>query len=171
MEIVLVDKYSLRIKSKKTTLIVDATSMMSKTPCDGVIFLKDQKPELSKTVDYRVVITSAGEYEVGGIKIKANKDKNNDAWYILIIDSLTVLLGSANVLSNQLDKLSTCHVAVIKADSKDIQPIIATCAPSMAVIYGDIDNADFKDQNQIVDKKINISSDKLPENTQVVILK
>ena len=70
MDIALLPKNSLKIKIKKTSIMVDPNKEMPKTDTDAVIALNGNIDE-SRVNGYRVLINGAGEYEVGGLKISA----------------------------------------------------------------------------------------------------
>ena len=168
MEISLIASNTLKIKSKKTTLVIDPSLDMGKISCDGVLLLQDQTVNTSKVVDFRVVVSSVGEYEIGGIKIKAEKDKENNVWYVLRVDKVNVVLSRASVLLKIIDKLNSCDVLVLNLAGEDIQPIVSACEPKIIAVYPKSAGENIKDK--ITEKKIVAYAEKLPDVVQTVVL-
>lgn len=169
MEIALLDKNSIRIKGKKTTIVVDP---QTKTVGDCVLFLNDIDITNASLVEgQRLVVQGPGEYEIGGAKISVLK-RGEELAYILTIDSILLCLAKANAMEKSQDAMQECSVAVFLADSLISESLIAAVSPKIAVLYGEkaaeSTKAIGKDVAPV--NKIQISADKLPEEMQVVVL-
>lgn len=169
MEIALLDKNGIRIKGKKTTIIIDP---QTKTAGDAVLFLNDSDVSNATFVEgVRLIVQGPGEYEIGGTKISVLK-RGEELAYILTIDSILLCLAKANAMEKSQDAMQECSVAVFLADSLISESLIAAVSPKIAVLYGEkaaeSTKAFGKDVAPV--NKIQISADKLSEEMQVVIL-
>jgi len=173
MEVALLDKTSLRIKSKHTNFVVDPFEKLSKTSTDAVLILSGDSVNLSKVTDYRVVIKSPGEYEVGGIKISAI-DIDGSTVYGLTVDNVDVLLAKTSSVAKVSEKLKEYQVAIFNVDSEINQTVVTALEPRVVILYGekaaDAAKALGKEDAQVL-QKFSAAEDKLPEEMQVVLLK
>lgn len=173
MEVALLDKTSLRIKSKHTNFVVDPLGKLSKTPTDAVLILSDDSVDLSKVMDYRVVIKSPGEYEVGGIKISAI-DMDGSTVYGLTIDNVDILLAKTSSVTKVSEKLKEYQIAIFNVDSEINQTVVTALESRVVILYGekatDAAKALGKEDAQVL-QKFSAAEDKLPEEMQVVLLK
>jgi hypothetical protein len=173
MEVSLLDKTSLKFKSKSANLIVDPFDKLSKTQTDGVIILSSEGADLTKVTDYRVVIKSAGEYEVGGIKVTGISIEGNTV-YDLRIDNVNVILSRTSFLNKISDKIKEYDVAIFNVDSEINQTVVTALEPSVVILYGDNTTEAVKSLgvgNVVSSQKYSVTEDKLPEEMQVVLLK
>lgn len=172
MEVALLDKTSLRIKSKHTNFIVDPFEKLSKTPTDAVLILSGDNVNLSKVTDYRVVIKSPGEYEVGGIKISAI-DMDGSIVYGLIVDNVNIILAKTSSITKVSEKLKEYQIAIFNVDSEINQTVVTALEPRVVILYGEktIDAAKAlgKEDAQVL-QKFNVAEDKLPVEMQVIVL-
>lgn len=174
MDIVLLDKNSIKIKGKNASFVVDPASKMPKTNADAVIFLDDgEEYDISRVDDYRVVFKSQGEYEVGGIKISGQKSGNTFI-YSLDIDNLGVLLGRTSALAKNHQETKDYKVLILNVDSNIDQSLITSFEARLIILYGEgvskeSGKALGKGEAENV-KKISVTSEKLPAEMQVVIL-
>jgi hypothetical protein len=172
MEVALLDKTSLRIKSKHTNFIVDPFEKLSKTPTDAVIILSGRNADLSRVTDYRVVIKSPGEYEVGGIKISAI-GMDGSTVYGLTVDNVDILLAKTSSVTKVSEKLMEYQIAIFNVDSEINQTVVTALEPRVVILYGEkaIDAAKAlgKEDAQVL-QKFSAAEDKLPEEMQVVVL-
>ncbi|MCL6096093.1 MAG: hypothetical protein M1444_00200 [Patescibacteria group bacterium] len=172
MEVVLLDKTSLRIKSKHTNFIVDPSGQLSKTPTDGVIILSGEAVDLSKVTDYRVVVKSPGEYEIGGVKI-SGIDVDGVTVYGLTIDNIDVLLAKASSVTKVSEKLKEYDIAIFNVDAEINQTVVTALEPRVVILYGEKANEATKalgKENAEKVQKFIATKDKLPEEMQVVVL-
>lgn len=173
MEVALLDKTSLRIKSKHTNFVVDPLGKLSKTPTDAVLILSGDSVDLSKVMDYRVVIKSPGEYEVGGIKISAI-DMDGSTVYGLTIDNVDILLAKTSSVTKVSEKLKEYQIAIFNVDSEINQTVVTALGSRVVILYGekatDAAKTLGKEDAQVL-QKFSAAEDKLPEEMQVVLLK
>jgi len=173
MEVALLDKTSLKIKSKHTNFVVDPIGKLSKTPTDAVLILSGDSVDLSKVMDYRVVIKSPGEYEVGGIKISAI-DMDGSTVYGLTIDNVDILLAKTSSVTKVSEKLKEYQIAIFNVDSEINQTVVTALESRVVILYGekatDAAKALGKEDAQVL-QKFSAAEDKLPEEMQVVLLK
>jgi hypothetical protein len=172
MEVALLEKSSLRIKSKHTNFVVDPFEKLPKTSTDAVLILSDRNANLSKVTDYRVVIESPGEYEIGGIKISAI-DMDGATVYALTVDNVDVLLAKTSSVTKVSEKLKDYHVAIFNVDSEINQTVVTALEPRVVVLYGEkareAAKALGKEDAQVL-QKFSAAEDKLPEEMQIVVL-
>lgn len=172
MEVALLDKTSLRIKSKHTNFVVDPFEKLSKTSTDAVLLLSGINANLSKVTDYRVVIKSPGEYEVGGIKISAI-DIDGSTVYALTVDNVDVLLAKTSSVTKVSEKLKEYQIAIFNVDSEINQTVVTALEPRVVILYGEkaaeAAKALSKGDAQVL-QKFSASEDKLPEEMQVIVL-
>lgn len=172
MEVALLDKTSLRIKSKHTNFVVDPSEKLPKTSADAIIILSGDSVNLSKITDYRVVIKSPGEYEVGGIKISAIDIEGSTA-YGLTVDNIDLLLAKTSSITKVSEKLMEYQIAIFNVDSEINQTVVTALEPRAVILYGEKANdaakALGKEDAQVL-QKFSVFEDKLPEEMQVVVL-
>ena len=171
MEVALLDKNTLRIKGKKATLVVDPKSKMAKVEADAIISLENKDFDASRVENYRVVINEPGEYEVSGVKMTALRDGN--VYYGLNVDNTQILLAKTSSLDKLSQDMNEPQVAVLNADSELNDSLVAAIEPRVVILYGEHAEAGAKalgSQNLAPVKKYAITSDKLPEDQQQIIV-
>ncbi|MBI2032946.1 MAG: hypothetical protein HYT10_00535 [Candidatus Levybacteria bacterium] len=184
MEITLVSKNSFRIKGKQISFIVDPEKSEGKGEYNAKLFLTNslEMAVLPKEDGSSLIIYSPGDYEVAGVKITAIK-QNGGLLYDLTVDGVKMLIGSSLLYTQLKDKLDEHHVALIKVDSEIDEAAITNVAPSIVLLYGDkaVEQAKVlqKDTSGVTEggsadikpvSKFSTSLDKLPAETQVVLL-
>lgn len=172
MDIALLSKDSLKLKIKKTTLIIDPKSSISKIEADAVIAISKDIDE-SRVNDARVLLNGAGEYEVNGLKISA-VGTNENLLFSFSLDNFEIVLVKASVLSKiSQDKIKDYEVAIVNADSEINQSVITSMEARVIVLYGEKAMEAAKDlgkENPISVSKLSVSEDKLPEETEIYLL-
>lgn len=173
MDIALLGSKSLKLKSKKTTLVVNPTADISKTEAEGLLLLGDYgEKNISKVEGYRIVISGPGEYEVGGTKISAIKSGDKLA-YLVDLDNVKVLIGEGKSIENSYDKIDNCNILVVNADNEFDYTALSKAEPNAILIYGDKKDDVAKSLGKDSPEKINKFSttlEKLPEDLQVYLL-
>jgi hypothetical protein len=172
MEVSLLDKTSLRIKSKHTSFIVDPFDKLPKTSTEAIIILSNDTIDLSKVTDYRIVVKSPGEYEVGGVKI-LGIDIDGVTVYGLTIDGLDALLAKTSSVTKISEKLKEYDIAIFNVDSEINQTVVTALEPRIVILYGEKAADAAKTMGKEVAEKVQkfvAAKDKLPEEMQVVIL-
>ena len=172
MDVALLSKDSLKIKIKKTTLIVDPTKETPKTDADAILALSENADK-SRVNEYRVLINGAGEYEVGGLKISAFTAVKDLIFSFSLENSEAILAKSSSLAEISSDKVKDYSIVIVNADSEINQSVITSMEPRIVVIYGDraIEAAKILGkENFVKSSKININEDKLPEETEIYLL-
>lgn len=173
MDIYLIDKNSLKIKSKKASFIIDPQNTMPKNNADAVILLKDLEPEVQKVSEFRLVIKGPGEYELGGVKITAT-GINGDTVYSLNIDGINTVLGNAEAAHKLLDKLGEYQIAILKVDGELDQSLITAIEPSIAIFYGNKARDAAKllkgAESLVPVQKYSTTKEKLPAEMEIIVL-
>lgn len=174
MEIAILDEKALKIKTKKSTFIVDPSSNTPKTPADAIILLKRGEGNPSKVSDFRLVIDGPGEFEIGGVKISGISSEGKMV-YSMIGDGIETVIGEVSELNKLSDKFQEKTVAIFKADADLEEAVVTTIEPRVVVFYGEKIEQGLKATGKDISsvektKKVTISENKLPEEMQVVVL-
>lgn len=171
MEIYHLTGNSLRFKSKRSTLIVDPSSSITKTPADSIISTQYQKEDNGKVTDFRMSINAPGEYEVGGIKISGLKVDDNIS-YNLFVDDIDVIISKNTTLQKASDKYEGCDVLVLDCDSDINQSVVTALEPRVLILYGEKAKEAAKAMGKEAQtaNKYAVTKDKLPEELELVIL-
>lgn len=173
IEITLLDKNSLspiKIRGKKTALVVNPTV---KTSADAVLLLGAEEsfsPE--KVENQRLVIEGPGEYEISGVKI-TSFGRGRDLAYEILLDGVDIFLGTSKTIEKVHDAKRECEVLILRADSVVDQSFITALSPKIIVFCGEQAQASAKifGKNEVLPtQKIQIKSEKLPEEMEVIVL-
>lgn len=172
MDISLLSESSLKLKIKKTNLVVNPSVKTPKIEADAIISTSSET-DPSRVKDYRVLINSAGEYEVGGLKISGIQERGN-LMFIFNSDGKEIAMANASTLSNiPQDKIRECAIALINADTEVPQNVITAMEPRAIILYGDKAKSAAQSlgkENSPSSSKVSIAEDKLPEETVVFLL-
>lgn len=172
MDISILNNSSIKIRIRRSTFVVDPIASGVKISCDGIILLNGNF-DLSKVVDYRIVINGPGEYEINGVKILGVRvDKG--LVYNISGDGFGLILGRMGEVSKIKDEaFSACQIAILNADGNFNQSIATELEPKVVILYGDKAENGAKilgKDNLTPSKKFTITKDKLPEEMEVVVL-
>lgn len=163
---------SLKIKSKKATLAVDPSSSTPKFDADAVLAASNSA-DLTRINNYRVVINSVGEYEVSGLKISGIR-AGDDCIFVLSSDGAEAIVAKTSSLEKiAADKIGDYQIVVLNVDSSINQSIITAMEPRVIILYGENAKEGARvlgKEDQTPTSKISLSEDKLPEETNIVIL-
>lgn len=135
MEVALLSSDSLKIKGKKSSLVVDPKPKMPKTAADTILLLGGDS-DLSRVEEYRLVIKDDGEYEVGSIKI-TGQSKDSEIYYNLNVDSSQIILAKVSTLEKLSDTSNEAQIAILNVDSSLNESIVASLDASVVVLYGE----------------------------------
>lgn len=173
MDIALLNENSLRVKGKTASFAVDPSSSTPKTQAEAILNLIKSADFSDKKIDEsRITINGAGEYEVNGVKISANRV---DAELIatLDIDGVTVIIGSGSSIEKFQDKAVKCNVLVVNTNNPFNQSILTNMEPNVIVLYGarkdEVQKLLGKEPN-LTGPKFSMTPDKLTEELQLVVL-
>lgn len=173
MDVALLDKKSLRIKGKNASFIIDPTSLVQKTEAEGIL-TSGKYPDFndSKIQGSRITILGPGEYEVGGIKIVSTKVNGNLVSRV-DVDNVKILIGEGSAVEKIHDNVGDCNIALIRADSDFNHSVLTGLEPKVLIVYGDkkdeVKKSLGKDESSKA-SKFSVTSEKLPEEMQFVLL-
>lgn len=133
MEIALLSKKSLRLKGKKSTLVVDVLDT-KKTEANAFLFLTENSLE-SNADKEALTISGPGDYEVSGTKIAVAPGV--DSVYEMVIDGIKIVLAKASALLHIKDKIDEQNIVIVYANETIDQSALTNAAPSVVVCYGE----------------------------------
>lgn len=168
MEIALLPKSGLRIKGKQATLAIDPSD---KATYEAVLVLSKTPEEITKQ-DESIIITGAGEYEIGGIKVTCMRSET-DLLYSIIVDGVEVLVSKLDVLEKMQHKLKEHNIVVVNCQSEASVSFITSLAENAVMFYGDKAkeiSASFGKENVKEMSKYSSTKDKLPTEVETVLL-
>ena len=172
MDIQILGEDSLKIKSKKATLAIDPKTSIQKFDADAIL-LTGKVGDTSRVTEYRVVINGVGEYEVAGLKIVGIKSEE-ELVFTLVSDNVRMLVAKASSLKKiSTEKIGDCQIVAINADDDVSESTITAMEPNIVVLYGlkAKETAKALGKEDIsVSSKASFAEDKLPEETQVLVL-
>ncbi len=172
MDVYLLSENCLKLKIKKTNLVINPSSKTPKTEADAVISTTANF-DLDRVKDFRLAINSSGEYEVGGLKISAIKD-GEGLTFVFNSDGKEIVWADASTLSKiQSDKVKECAIAIINADTEVPQNVITAMEPRAIILYGEKAKEAIQNlgkDNVSSSSKVSIVEEKLPEETVVYLL-
>lgn len=173
MDIALVGPKSVKLKSKKTSLVVNPATGISKTEAEAVILLGQyEDTNLSKVDGYRIVISGQGEYEVGGTKISAAKEDGGIVC-LIDLDGVKVLVGEGKSIGKVYEKIENCNVVVTYTNDEFDSSVLSKIEPNVILLVGDKKEEVAKSLGKDSPEKISKYSstpDKLPEDLQIYLL-
>jgi hypothetical protein len=167
MEIALLTKSGLRIKGKQATLAIDPSD---KTAYEAVLLLSKTPDELVNTDT--ILITGAGEYEIGGIKVSGIRSES-DLLYSITVDGVEVLVGKLDVLEKMQHKLKEHNIVVVNCVTEAGASFITSLAENVVMFYGEKAqeiSASFGKENVKPMNKYSSTKDKLPTEVETVLL-
>lgn len=93
MEIKLIDKWTILIKGKKESVLVDPVldKLLNKDGSRIILYTIDGFTHNDFSGD-KVVIRGAGEYEVGGVEILGLQNDKSEAVYVVQIDGIKIVI-------------------------------------------------------------------------------
>lgn len=173
MDVISIGPKSLKLKGKKSTLIVNPTSSISKTEAEGILLLGDYEDKnFSKVEGSRIVINGQGEYEVSGTKISAIK-RDDKIGYVVDLDNVKILIGEGKQIEKIYEKVENCNVVVVFTNEEFDYGVLPKIEPNVILLCGDRKDEVSKSLGKDSAEKINkfsSTSDKLPEDIQVFLL-
>ncbi|OGH23626.1 MAG: hypothetical protein A2958_02530 [Candidatus Levybacteria bacterium RIFCSPLOWO2_01_FULL_38_13] len=174
MEVALLNQNTIKIKGKSASFLVDPVLKTPKTGADAVIFLKefeDSGQAAIRAQDARVIIKGGGEYEVGGVRISGTK-VNGHFNYFFNVDNVNVFIGRTSGIEKTQEG-TICNLLILNVDSDFKESMVTAYEPNVILLLGNraeqAVNLLAKDHE--TSSKFVITSDKLPTETQIVLLK
>lgn len=172
MDVSILGPNSLKIKIKKTSLVIDPKKEIAKIDGDAIIAFENDF-DASRVNEARVVINESGEYEVSGLKISSFRS-NGELIFSFSSDSTEILLAKASALSNTpSDKLQDYGVVIVNADSHIPENVITSMEPRVIVLYGEkaLEGAKtLGSQNPTKSSKVSFSESSLLEEMEIYLL-
>lgn len=171
MDIAIVGKTSIKIKGKQVSFIVDPARGLPKTSADAIILSNGyDNIDTSRVTDSRIIITSAGGYEVNGAKVSGTTTAKGTL-YKISIDGVLIIVGRG--AETKAEGFNACQVAIVNTGSDFNESFVTSLEPKLTVLYGDkkIDAAKTLGAQSVIGvSKVTIAKDKLPEKMEVVVL-
>jgi len=172
MDIQLLGKDSLKIKSKRTTIAVDLKSALQKIDADAVLII-DKTSDATRVNGSRITIDGVGEYEISGLKVSGIKS-DKDIMYGLSSETMDAIVAKASALEKiPADKIGEYQIAIINVDSDLNQSVVTSIEPRVVVLYGEKarEGAKVLGKEEVTKTaKITITEEKLPEEMDVILL-
>lgn len=174
MEISTLSNKIIKIKGKRTSLIVDPdNSLRLKEFVGSIVLLREDKEfDVSKIGGEHLVVQGPGEYEFSGVKMTV-VSSGADLVYTIYIDGLEAFLADIEVLERVKDLTREYPLVILKTNTLVDQALIALLAPRMVVLYGDkaVEEALVLGKEKLLKvQKLKVQSEKLPEEMEVVVL-
>ena len=183
MDISILSKTTIKIRARHASIIVDPSAECPKVSSDAVILLNNENVDLSRIVDYRIVINGPGEYEISGVKVLGVRGDKGFV-YGFSADGLSVILGRSSDISKisaiggsasgrKEEINSECQIAILNADEEVNSSVVTKFEPKIVILYGDNKEIAAKllgKENLPLIKKFTVAKDKLPEEMEVVVL-
>lgn len=118
MDVAILSGNAIRIKSKSASVIINPSKETNKTEVNAVINLNNNSNFSDLKMDgSKITIKGPGEYEVSGIKVKAQGEKGNMVAK-LDIELVKILVGSGDGMEKLVDKIENVDILVVNADRK-----------------------------------------------------
>ena len=177
MDIYFSDETSIRLKGKKTALVIDPTSTVE---ADAILLTQKNLSyvKLDKVKNARVTIAGSGEYEIGGVAIVGVKVGETTTYYVKMDGVALVHLGgiTAPLSDSEIDKYPSVDVLFVPV-IKGIAEMV-TKFEAKVVVPIKYENASltefFKEMGKDAvntQPKLSISREKLPAELEIVALK
>lgn len=169
MEISLLGERSIKLRGKKISLVVNPKENSPKFLSDVLVFYR--KSDVFFSQDVKLVIDGAGEYEIGGVKLSGNA-VDGDIFYTIILDGITLLFAKTSTLSKLKELPDECDIVLLESDASLPQAVATALSPNVMLLYGEFAAKDAKDLGSESSSisKYSVTRDKLPEETQIVVL-
>lgn len=172
MDLTILDKNSIKIKGKKSSLVVDPTPKSPKTPGDAILLLGEDGA-VDRVEGFRLIVNDDGEYEVGGIKITGASNQGWGIIYNLNIDATQAILARTSTLEKLTDTANEAEIAILNVDSSLNEALIASLEAKIIVLYGDKASEGLKalgKQDLQSLRKVTVGREKLPEDSETQIV-
>jgi len=172
MEVTLLENQTLRIKGKKSSLVVDPKKGVAKQTADAILLLQKNDFDKTRVSDYRIIVKDPGEYEVGGIKL-TGVGEGDSMFYSLNVDNLDMVLANTSTLSKFKEVITEPKIAILNADSEVDAEDITAIEPRVVLLYGEHAKEAAKSlgkEGLPAVKKYTQAKESLSEETQIVWL-
>ena len=130
MEIGLLQKSTLRIKGKTASFVVNPQEAST---ANAVLLLNMENPYMTEE---SVVLSGAGEYEIGGVKITGLRTETN-VLYSMNLEGVDVLVGSLKALTAMQHKTKEHNVLIVLCDEVADASFLTSLATNAVIFYGE----------------------------------
>jgi hypothetical protein len=134
MEIGLLSDNALRIKGKKSVLLVDIVDT-TKIEANAYLFLT-HNILTAKSTTTNLLIGGPGDYEVSGTKISVSKS-GEELVYALTIDGIKLFLSSTSAFLKMKDKVEEQNMVILYSNESIDQAAVTNAQPNVVVCYGE----------------------------------
>lgn len=172
MDIILLGKNSIRIKTKKSSFVIDPTTELGKTEAEAAIKLSNVSNfSAAKLEGSRVTFSGPGEYEVGGVKMSLIA-AGNECVGFFDIDNMSLLAGSGAALEKVQEKAENADIVVVNADAEFNYSVVTSLEPKVIVVYGN----NKEEVKKVLGKegevmsKFSTGKEKLADEMQLILL-
>ena len=172
MEIAMLGESTIRVKGKQASIVLDPVKGIKQTTTDGIVILDSfLQHDFSKIENSRLTIKGPGEYEIGGIKVSSQKIEG-ELMYTVMTDGLEILFLKSSVVEKAKDKARDYDILVVKANTSFDASHLASFSPKVICLYGEKAGEASKSLGKegSPTQKYQTTVDKLPEETEIVIL-
>lgn len=152
MEISIVKKTSLKIKSKNAVILTDP---VDKTEADVILNMSHSILSQS-SFDTLLLVQGPGEYEVKGVSIHG-KGQSGSTVYTILADGMKVVILSSKDLDSIKDTEDVTAI-IVKVEDKIEDAILSLSSSSLLIFYDKVD-------------LVNLSADKVAKNSKVNLKK
>ncbi len=130
MEIALLQKSVLRIKGKSATFVVNPQASV---PANAVLLLD---PNNEFTTEEAVVLSGAGEYEIGGVKLTGIRNEKS-VLYSMNVDGMEIVTGTGTTLSAMQHKLKEHNIVLVNCEETIDASFVTSLAVNAVLFYGE----------------------------------
>ena len=173
MEITSISPNALKVRGKQSTFAINPFDINTKIAAASAIFFARIKNTLptKNFEEAPVVIQGPGDYEVGGIKIVGSR-VGESFIYRITVDGVVLLAAQTSALVKAKDSVSDYDMLVLEADAMADQSVITSLNAKVIILYGEKkrENAQALGQEVSPVSKFSITREKLPAETQMIVL-
>lgn len=153
MEVAKIGESGIKIKGKNVSLLVDPVGHLEG---EIILSLLGQDADYSSITNARLVIDGPGEYEAGGMSITVKKV--GDSYTAVVTEQEKILIFPTSILEKISDD-DEYSVIILRVNSKVTDDAFAPLNAKSVILYGDIQDAQIKSENQEKATKINLKKD------------
>jgi hypothetical protein len=173
MEITTISEKSVKIKGKRMSFAINPIHVKGKIAISAALFFSRlQEPVSTKSFEEEpLIIQGPGEYEAGGVKISGSK-VGESFIYKITIDGISTLMAKTSSLVKAKESVTEYDMLLLEADAVADQSVITALNSKVVILYGDnkAENAKAIGKEIVPVSKFSITKEKLPVDTQIVIL-
>lgn len=174
MDIVLLPKGTIKIRSKRAALSVDPVpAERAKASSDASLFLQKGVFQSVLPEGVRLAVVGTGEYEIAGIKITVKGGEDGHLIYDIRVDGTELLLGRAEAIRRvQEYDMKEYAIVVVRVDGQLNASALTAVSPRVVVLYGakagEAARQLGKQSSPLA--KVQVTTEKLPEEMEVMVL-